>query len=242
LTFGLAGLVGFTGQGEALCTGCDFLTWGAWGLAFQSQDGQFNPLTTAVGFWIAGDVIQDTVGALPITGNAYYSGTAWGSVWNNVEGQGLTYVAQGQMEMSWNFADRSGQFGITHFDDTHNTEIPGHFDGGISFGGALSAPGVSENGSIIPTNGPNTFSGKLSGTLPVSRGEWCETPSDLRNLTGNVTGSFVSATKLPDGTAGLPKGVIGNWTIGNSVYKASGIFAGANSIPPTNLSNNDLPH
>jgi hypothetical protein len=218
LTSGAAGIVGFTKLGDALCTNCDFLTWGIWASAFQSQDGTYNPLTTATGFWVAGDVIQDTIGALPVTGTATYDGTAWGSVWNNrnEEGPPLTYVANGEMEMSWNFGTRAGRFDVTGF-DSKNIE-----NGGLNFGGALSAPGVID-GQVVPTNAPNTFSGALAPT-----GEWCQIPSDLRNLTGNVIGSFVSATKLADGvTAGLPKGVIGNWTIGNNVYKASGIFAGS---------------
>jgi hypothetical protein len=220
----------FVGANSAtdLCDSCDFIKWGAWvaDLNFKA-DGNPDSIVSAVGFWVAGDVIQDTIGALPITGNAYYSGTAWGSVWNTREGYKgpPTYVAEGDMNMSWDFAYRTGKFAITNFDEPNT--------GGLSFGGDLSAPGVVANNDGPPTIKPTGTANTFSGTLAVPRNAWCETPSDLRDLTGNVTGSFVSATKLADGvTAGFPKGVIGNWTIGNSVYKASGIFAGANSIPP----------
>jgi hypothetical protein len=47
-------------------------------------------------------------------------------------------------------------------------------------------------------------------------------------MTGNATGSFVRGPLSP------AQGVIGNWNVGSSTYKATGIFAGSGTpqIPP----------
>jgi hypothetical protein len=147
---------------------------------------------------VAGDVVSDS--DLPTDGTATYSGHAIGNVANSLNGQGtITYVATGDMNMSWTFNTRSGQFDITHFDTSVTPS-------GLSFGGALRAPGVS--------NG-NAFTGVLSGGLP----------NDPGSLSGGVAGSFARSPGQISGA--VPSGVIGNWNIGNSRYNATGIFAGS---------------
>ena len=123
---------------QAFCQSCDFLKWGAWGAraGFQnttSGGGDNVNVDVHLGWWVAGNVVGD----LPTGGSASYAGHTIGTVANNIDGGGwVTYVATGDMDMSWNFGSRSGQLNITHF-DTPNT-------GGLHFGGAMSAPGSSE--------------------------------------------------------------------------------------------------
>ena len=209
-------LLGVTGAGEVLCNDCDFLQWGVWTahVNFKNDDAA-NTNVMATGWWVTGDVINDVVGALPLDGSAFYAGTAVGQVWNDRGGlQGATYAAIGEMHMDWDFGARTGRFDVTNFDAAN-------IDGGLDFGGNLRAPGVVD-GAIVPTNKLNQFSGPLSTT---------NSPADLSDLTGVVNGSFVGAPPLGSETPGHPKGVIGNWNIGNDRYKAGGIFGGSHSIP-----------
>ena len=193
---------------SGFCHDCAFLKWGAWGAraGFQDFNDQGAPafdkngkpvkITADVhlGWWAAGDITAvDKLAALG--GEATYSGHAIGNVANNLNGQGWnTYVATGNMRMDWNFSDRSGNLQINHFD----TKVT---PGGLSFSGAMAAPGVP--------NG-NHFGGALSGGTP-----------DIA-LSGHAAGSFVN--NGPDKPAA---GAIGNWNVGNDAYKATGIFAGS---------------
>jgi hypothetical protein len=68
----------------------------------------------------------------------------------------------------------------------------------------MSAPGVA--------NG-NHFAGPLYGQLP----------SNLGFLSGSAVGSFVNNGDMK------AAGVIGNWNVVNSAYRAGGIFPGAGS-------------
>jgi len=73
-----------------------------------------------------------------------------------------------------------------------------------------------------------TFSGPLSGQLPTSLVSTSVSPS----LVGLANGSFVSGPNNLDTLGKLipqsvPQGVIGNWNVHNTVYGASGIFAGS---------------
>ena len=79
-----------------------------------------------------------------------------------------------------------------------------NFNNGLTFSGPMSAPGVA--------NG-NHFAGPLYGQLP----------SNLGSLSGSAVGSFVNNGDMKAG------GVIGNWNVVNSAYRAGGIFAAAGS-------------
>jgi hypothetical protein len=87
-----------------------------------------------------------------------------------------------------------------------------NFNNGLTFSGPMSAPGVA--------NG-NHFAGPLYGQLP----------SNLGSLSGSAVGSFVNNGDMK------AAGVIGNWNVVNSAYRAGGIFAGAGS-PITGLHGN----
>jgi hypothetical protein len=210
LNSGGAFLIGFNGAGSALCDNCDFLKWGAWAavLDFQNNSATDTRHVAASGLWIAGDIVNDSVGALPVTGSADYAGRAFGFVVNNLPGNETVqqYFAEGNMSMNWNFATRVGRFDVANFD----TNING--GQGFAFGGDISAPGSV----VTPTGKLNQFNGGLT--------------NDLRSLTGNVTGSFVNGPGQVAGTT--PAGVIGNFAIGSNNYKASGIFGGSPVTQP----------
>ena len=116
------------------CDNCDFLQWGAWGARVGFGTDSTSGFTDNVhlGWWVAGDVITElksmkprlpfTAQAPPTTGNAI------GNVANNLDNQGwTTYVATGDLNMSWEFRRSLGRFDITNFDKPNT--------GGLNFGG-----------------------------------------------------------------------------------------------------------
>ena len=158
------------------CTDCGFLQWGAWGTRLAFGNGtQDNPNATQyvdnvhLGWWVAGDIASAT--DLNELGNqfasAIYSGHAIGNVANNIDGNGSkTYVAAGDLSMSWNFNLREGNLTIDKFDR------PNFGGNGLAFSGPMSAPGQLS---------AKHFQGPLSGQLP----------GDL-SVSGSAAGSFVN--------------------------------------------------
>ncbi len=96
------------------CTSCDFLDWGWWGTsvtvgasgAIPNQRTEF----VHMGTWVAGDITNRA--DLPNNISATYSGTALG----NVTRGAAKYIAAGDMNMSYDFASRSGNMQISNFD------------------------------------------------------------------------------------------------------------------------------
>jgi hypothetical protein len=189
------------------CQGCDFLKWGAWGARVNFGNSSASQYTDNIhlGWWVAGDITSVT--DLNQLGNQYaiatYNGHVLADVATNLYAGGWkTYVAAGDLSMSWSFAPRSGNLQISRFDTAN-------FNGGLTFGGTMSAPGqLADNG--------NHFSSSLNGQLP----------GDLGSLNGSAAGSFVNNGAIKAG------GVIGNWNNSNSAYRAGGIFAGVGTPQP----------
>ena len=70
-----------------------------------------------LGWWVAGDITSD-VALAALDATATYQGHAIGSVANNLNDSGWkTYVATGDMKITWSFADRLGDLSISHFDN-----------------------------------------------------------------------------------------------------------------------------
>jgi hypothetical protein len=202
-----SGSAEFTGGGDVFCEDCSFFTWGGWNSHLVFNDGgQGNSNIFAHGWWIAGDIIDQS--DLPFDGSATYEGGAIADVANNLNGEGwVTYTAKGDMVMTWDFGTRDGDLTISNF-DTKN------IDGGLTFTGHMTTPGQLE--------GKNQFNGSLSGV---------DLPENLSDLSGSANGSFVRGPlNFVDGKAvkgSTPQGVIGNWKVGSERYNAAGVFGGA---------------
>jgi hypothetical protein len=232
------GLPDQAGHPAPFCNNCDFLKWGAAGalVTFSNNENsvQYVDLINP-SWWVAGDVATSS----PLQGSASYGGHAVGTVVTNLFAQNLiatnlaaaespgstwtTYLAAGNLDMSWNFGSRTGDLTISKFDASHFNDGQG-----LSFAGAMCAPGVTG----CATTAGNHFGGSLTGSIDAN----------LR-LLGAANGVFVRAPgQLP---GAVPAGAIGNWYIsGNGSqgagYKASGIFAGSNvptSLNTLNLAN-----
>ena len=106
---------------------CAFLDWGFWNLhaEIDEADSTSTIFNVTNGTWVVGTF--STAAELEIIADqqemagtyATYAGHAIGSATNG----GSSYLAAGQMEMNWRFADREGELGIFDFDgrDFHAT-------------------------------------------------------------------------------------------------------------------------
>ena len=118
-------------------------------------------------------------------------------------------MAAGKLDMDWSFASRSGNFSISEFDKANFPSTSPQNPSGLTFTGPMSSPGDLNKNYVA-----NRFDGRIEGK---------NLPQNLGSISGTARGSFVDGPG-PDGAA---RGVIGNWNIGGSNYKATGIFAGS---------------
>ena len=106
----------------------------------ENPDSAVNRDAQIVGFWVAGDIVR--VGDLPLMGGATYNGDAIGTVNTDLFGEGevQTYTATGDMDMTWDFAERSGDMTISKFDQEHFRQSDG-----LDLEGQMCAPGTRMN-------------------------------------------------------------------------------------------------
>jgi hypothetical protein len=189
------------------CTGCEFIERGAWGsrVAFGNEGDPENPEYVDdihMGWWVAGDLAsagnpEADLDRLLATGA---SATYTGNVIGDVASLG---------ESGWTTYTASGDLDMTwSFADRSGTLAISNFDangpqGPLNVSGTMSAPGT------LTSYSANQFGGSLHGTVGES------------SINGAATGSFVRGPLSP------AQGVIGDWNVGNSSYKATGIFAGS---------------
>jgi hypothetical protein len=128
----------FAGRGPCVCK---FLEWGYWGTRINLESGSSSEVFH-LGTWVAGDVKNEV--DLPLSGDATFSGHAVGNVARDIDGTTHQYIAGGEFDMTWSFAEREGQATISDFD-------------GFNVGGAMSATSLSGSSE------PNQFGGPLSG-------------------------------------------------------------------------------
>ena len=128
-----------------LCSGCDFMKWGEFGVEFTYLENGMYQMTEEIGlgWWVAGNVTHP--GDLPQMGSAAYSGTAIGTI--AVNGSPNLQTGRGDLGMNWNFAQRSGTLRIRNF-DVAGGKTP------LNVSGRMTMPG-----SV------NRFTGNLAGTV-----------------------------------------------------------------------------
>ncbi len=193
------------------CTSCDFLKWGAWGTRTDFADPNNGNATSTVdvhlGWWVAGDLTSPTdITALGIQhATATYEGHVLGDVAKLTGTQWQTYVAAGDLAMSWDFAARKGDLTISNFDGRSYSTNP---------------YGNTPNQLTQPSLDFNKFGGSLSQTAGPT----------IDTMTGGVTGSF--ANNIVNGQIIKAGGVLGNWNVGSDAYRAAGIFAGSATSGP----------
>ncbi len=108
------------GKPAPFCSQCDFFKWGATGAVVHFSNGegstQYEDII-GLGWWIAGDI--PTSGQLPTFGSASYAGHTIGTVLQRVSTEGLpqwqSHIGAGNVELSWDFQARCGEFGISDF-------------------------------------------------------------------------------------------------------------------------------
>ncbi len=164
---------------EAVCSQCSFMQWGVWGTQIEgTDDGAPVDASVNQGTWVAGEVPD--VGDLPTTGGATYSGSAVGNVVN----AGAEYGASGNMDMTWDFGDRSGRWDVSDFD-------------GKNFGADIADPGTTA-----------TFAGDVTGDAfgSVNGAFVADGPDPVAGVMGNfgvTDGADWSASGVFMGAGGL---------------------------------------
>ncbi|MEM8553084.1 MAG: hypothetical protein AAGF45_11955 [Pseudomonadota bacterium] len=135
----------FADAGVTPCE-CRFMEWGWWGTATNFQgDGPVGGRQdfAHLGQWVAGDVTPEA--DLPTVGSGEYEGHVVGNVVATQEdGSRARYVAVGELEVNFDFADRTGELNVRNFD-------------GRNFGGTIF-------GNVASDGVSNQFSGQLSGS------------------------------------------------------------------------------
>jgi hypothetical protein len=165
---------------DHLCTTCDFLKWGWWGTQVQTADPT-NPsveggrFSVHLGTWVAGDIANDADIANSDLVNA--TGTFKGMAVGNVVSGEASYVAAGDMDMTYNFGERSGTLNISNFDGhSFGGTMNGSVGGQATFNGDLSGSsgflGGSANGAFV-NNGSDVAAGAIGNfEVGASEGDW----------------------------------------------------------------------
>lgn len=125
---------------------CSFLEWGFWNVAARVNDNAGLPtdITVDKGTWVAGVPTSaadlETLGVQELAGtSATFRGHAIGTASTSA---GPSYLAAGQVDMTWSFANRHGTLAITGFD-------------GRDYSG------------LVESDGTQFFTASLAGTVPA---------------------------------------------------------------------------
>jgi hypothetical protein len=158
------------------CT-CAFLDWGLW-----EAHGGFNYLgygfnIDAEGQWTSGDVttpaeLDELAATRTVT--ATYEGSAIGTVDPDITASGGTYLAAGDLAMTWNFGTRNGQLDITGYDgrDFGGTiAAPPSGDGFVGDLGFGVAPPTGEVVGVFANDGDQLGAG-IMGDFEIDDGHW----------------------------------------------------------------------
>ena len=148
---------GFLPSGVTLCT-CKALRWGFWGSDLKLADGQRRRVH--LGSWIGGDIpsASEIAGQ---TGTASFNGHLLASVISGTGSTAQSYLAAGNLSVSYNFSSQSGSLSVSNFD-------------GVNYSGNISKLSTGQEnrlmGSISSLSGP-TRTGTLNGAFFRSNGQ-----------------------------------------------------------------------
>ena len=171
--------IGNPNGGSVLCTKCSFMRWGVVGsnVSFGGNSTPTQFQDTINGFWVAGDV--PIVDQLPSSGSATYVGSTLGTAAyrSSPSASWQPRVAYGDVNMSWNFASRTGNLAISNFD--RDSPIgPQNYSGTMSmtgsagsrnmFGGSLGGSGTGAAIGSFTRNGRDAAGGVLGNWLAGS--------------------------------------------------------------------------
>ncbi len=174
--------VGNPDGGPVLCSKCDFMRWGfVEAEVTYTNDPPYESQSTIVGFWVAGDL--PTVGQLPTSGSATYTGHTIGIVAHRADyyAAWATRAAAGNVNMNWNFASRTGNLAITNFDGARN------FSGTMNMSGPNSAVNRfhgSLAGSGLTGSANGSFARRGSDPAAGVIGNWAARNGDTYRATG----------------------------------------------------------
>jgi hypothetical protein len=155
------------------CTSCEFLDWGWWGTRVDvAASGSEVPSGRSdyvhLGTWVAGDIARPV--DLPNNISVNYAGTALGNVARQTSDGVGKYIASGGMNMSFDFASRTGNLHITDFDGMNLSSAVSESSTATQalFSGPLGGAGLagSVHGAFV-NNGPDVAAG-IIGDFAVS--------------------------------------------------------------------------
>ncbi len=164
---------------------CEFMKWGWWGSQTQFEDstqpsGQRTDFVH-LGTWAIGDLPRGD--ELPLNGTATYNGHAVGNVSVSSPGSTAQYVAVGDMQMTYDFAERAGSLEINNFD---GRDMSGTMFGSMGvngFEGSLSGLGLEGSASGAFARGPASVAQGVLGSFDVTGPGY------------NAVGSFLGETR-----------------------------------------------
>jgi hypothetical protein len=136
---------------------CSFMQWGFFLGDLLNAAGRRDHVH--LGTWVAGKVPE----ALPTQGVADYAGHVIGNVLN----QGVNYTSVGNLNMSWNFATRTGTTAIGNFDGASYAGQLQTVGSSVRFVGNLVGSGVPREGGL---NGSFFRGAEAAGQAPAALG------------------------------------------------------------------------
>ena len=148
---------GLLPAGTSFCT-CKALRWGFWGNELKTPADLRRRVH--LGTWVAGD-IPSAAEIAGQTGSATYQGHLIGSVINGTGSAAQTYLAVGNLTVSYDFSSQYGSVTVNNFD-------------GVNYSGSISKLSTGQEnrltGSIYSASGP-TRTGTMNGAFFRSNGQ-----------------------------------------------------------------------
>jgi hypothetical protein len=172
---------------------CDSTKWGFWS-AFNGANNSNGQLAFedqgVLLLWVGG--VPATLGSLPTTGTATYTGHAIANIANG--SGGLTYLAAGAFSNAVNFGARTGAVTINGLDGTNYAGSVALAPAATTFATAAGSPLLGNGGGRTAALNGSFFQGGPTNSTPLY-GEMGG--SLILNGTGGYLGSGIFAARKP---------------------------------------------